>query len=141
MAKKHENLKYKQLDKEIKQECKHAKQAWAEKQCEELEALNNIKPDAVYKKIKAITGNKLYASSGCILDDDGSTLMDAESIAVRWNEYIETLFNDDRDKKSPIEKIIHGSPIMQSKIKVHYNRLNEENLPDQMEYLLKCCKR
>ena len=32
MAKKHENLMYKQLDKEIKQECKHAKQAWVEKQ-------------------------------------------------------------------------------------------------------------
>ena len=115
MAKKHENLKYKQLDKEIKQECKHAKQAWVEKQCEELVALNNIKPDAVYKKIKAITGSKSFASSGCILDEDGSKLMDAKSIAVRWNEYIEALFN--RDEKPPIEKIIHGPPIMQSEIK------------------------
>ena len=32
VAKKHENMKHKQLDKEIKQECKHAKQAWVEKQ-------------------------------------------------------------------------------------------------------------
>ena len=58
MAKQHDNLKHKQLDKEIKRECKQTKQAWVGQQCEELETLNRIQPEAVYKKIKGLTGNK-----------------------------------------------------------------------------------
>ena len=77
---------YQQLDAEIKQKCKTAKEEWLESLCTEIEHKIDIKPADMYRKIKDISGMRVCSSSGCIKSKEGSLLMDKEAILERWSE-------------------------------------------------------
>ena len=97
--------KYRQLDKEISNECNSAKIKWLNEQCENIEELEkHFRSKEMHQKIKQVTGkSKGNKGTGCIKDKNGNILFDEEKIAERWVEYIKELYNDDRE---PIPQFI-----------------------------------
>ena len=52
-----DNNEYKEIDREIKCECREAKEVWLNKKCE-VEQSKNIDPASLHKKIKKIAVQK-----------------------------------------------------------------------------------
>ena len=98
--------KYLELDKEIRRECREAKEKWFNDRCDEImEMEKNHNSRELHRKVKDLTGkNKRSADSGCIKDRDGNMLFDKEEVERRWTEYIRELYDDpNREEAEPIE--------------------------------------
>ena len=103
------SLEYRMIAKEIKLQCRIAKETWVNRKCEEMER----NPHEIYKKIDELRGKRKYCSvSGCIKRKDNSIIMDKDKILERWSEYIEELFDDNRGGIPEIHKNIEGPPIL-----------------------------
>ena len=90
--------KYNQLNKEIINDCRKAKETWFYKQCKEIEELEkHHNSRAMHAKVRDLWQNKKYnKSNGCIVDKAGNLLFDEEDVANRWKEYITELYDDNR---------------------------------------------
>ncbi|XP_037794114.1 uncharacterized protein LOC119589587 [Penaeus monodon] len=56
MIGKHNSREYKEIDKEIKNKCRKAKEAWLSGKCEEIERYKNTDPSSMHRKIKELAG-------------------------------------------------------------------------------------
>ena len=88
---------YQEIDKEIKDKCKEAKDKWFNEECDEilrLEKDHNIRE--MHNKVKNLTKKKKGAksASSCIMDKDGKMLFTEEEIKKRWKEYVGDLYDD-----------------------------------------------
>ena len=97
LAKGNEAL-YNLLDREIRQECKAAKDNMLAAQCDVIEQLNAAhKSNLMHSEIRSVTGRKSGSNpTTCIEDKEGNIIMEKEKIISRWYEYIGELYNDDR---------------------------------------------
>jgi len=108
-------IRYKELDRKIKTECTEAKDDWLNKKCIEIESLSKSnKQSLMYKKIKEFCKGNTTAG-GCIRDRHGNILFEAEAIAKRWTEYVEELFNADRNE-CPIQSFLQGPDILKEEV-------------------------
>ena len=106
--------KYNQLNKEIINVCRKAKESWFNKQCEETEGLEkHYNSRELHVKVADLWQNKKYNNSnGCIMDKAGNLLFEEEDIANRWKEYI-TELHDDNGTDMPRFAMTTGNNILQ----------------------------
>ena len=90
--------KYKELKHTIQKQCRIAKDNYYTEKCIELENLDKIHSQLLYKKIK-----ELQPKKGRILQHikskQGKCLLEREEILERWAEYVENLYNDNEREK------------------------------------------
>ena len=106
---------YKEVDIQIKRECRKAKDKWFNDECDEvmkLESEHNIRE--MHNKVKSLTNKKKGAksASGCIMDKTGRMLFTEEEIKERWREYVSELY-DDPTRPEAVEIDIEGDGGMQ----------------------------
>ena len=75
--------------------CKKAKEEYMEECCEEIEELAKKDAQMMNEKVKQATLRKKKNLTGCIKDEDGSILIDEETVKRRWTTYIKGLCSDD----------------------------------------------
>src|SRR5688572_27679911 len=74
----------------------------------------------MHKKIKELTRRGSYttcSSGSCIRGKDGTVLMEKDKIIKRWTEYIQELFEDDREAMPRIRKDIEGPEILKDEVR------------------------
>ena len=111
---------YKTANKIIKKKCEEAKHEWLNANCRDIENLKNKNCKLMHKKIKELTNhatNTTCSSGGCIKSKDGTVLMEKEKIIERWTEYIQELFEDDREALPQIRKDIEGPEILKDEVR------------------------
>ena len=88
-------VKYRQLNNELRRETEKARAEWWERECEEMEELDRSgRSDVVYAKVKKLTRKSGKAvRSTAIKDRDGKLLKEPDKIRERWKEYIEILYD------------------------------------------------
>ena len=116
--------KYNQLNTEIINDCRKAKEIWFNKQCEEIEELEkNHNSKEMHAKVKELWRNKKYNNSnGCIMDRAGNLLFEEEDVANRWKEYITELYDDDR-AEMPKFAMTTGCNILQEEVQKAINSM------------------
>jgi len=85
---------YRQINKQVIQECSKAKEQWLEQRCQEVEKLKddqNLKE--MYKGIREITGKIPSGPATCIKSLTGEILFKPVDVAERWSEYLSQLFD------------------------------------------------
>ena len=107
---------YNRLDNNIKKACKSAQEDWLNAKCEEIETLsktNNM--TTLYQKVKTFS-RKQTKTGNCIKDKSGNILFEADQIVMRWNEYVEELFADQR-VGNPVQEYLLGPDIMKEEVR------------------------
>ena len=96
LAKGNEAL-YNLLDREIRQECKTAKENILVAQCDVIEQLDAAhKSNLMHSHIRSVTVRKRESNPTTYIEDKkGNIIMGKEKMLYRWYEYIGELYNDD----------------------------------------------
>ena len=84
------NVRYKVIDRLIKNSCKLKKEEWLNMKCQEMEQLEKIDSRLMAEKIREITGKHRNERSTVIKDSDGSILTERSSVLRRWNTMLVT---------------------------------------------------
>ena len=127
--------KYKKLTNEIKKKCNKAKEKWINDQCLEIEVKQNRDSKYVHSKVKEISGKKGCPNTGCIKSKEGNILMDKAEVLNRWSEYIEELFDDNREELNILKKEIDGPPILKQEVAAAIKKMKagkatgQDNIP------------
>ena len=81
---------YNLLDKEIRQECRDAKEKMLMEQCQLIEELDAThKTNLMHSQIRLATGKRQGSGTAtCIEAKDGTIIMEKEDILLRWHEYM-----------------------------------------------------
>lgn len=120
-CKKNKSIKdYKEINNKIKRECMIAKDNWYNKECEEIESLEQTNQSReLHKRIKELTGcRKNNHRTGCIKSRDGNILFDQEEIQKRWVEYIGELYDDNRGQQhQEYARLGEGPELLQEEVK------------------------
>lgn len=82
--------KYKELNRNIRNKCREAKEFWLSEKCKEIEALQE-KYDTfnVHKKVKGMTGRNRKRQSLILRDSNNKIIIGIEAKIKRWTKYIE----------------------------------------------------
>ena len=121
---------YHLLDREIRQDCRTAKETMLTEQSQVIEQLDAAhKSNLMHSQIKLVTGRKRgNNTTTCTENKNGDIIMEKDEILYRWWEYIGELYNDDNrggmadiaaEVESPItrrevEHALRGMPEMKS---------------------------
>lgn len=101
-----DNNAYNYTHKEKRKRIREAKEKWYGEKCTEIEDLITKHDDFnLHKKIKELAGIKRSNQSNILLDRDGKIIPDTEGKLARWKEYIQELFDDDRQQEMVEEDI------------------------------------
>ena len=84
--------------------------------CEEVQELERTDSKKMYEVIREITGERRTTKSTIIKDRNGNMLTDLKDVLIRWEEYVERLYNDDRGTRPERTEETVGPPIMKSEI-------------------------
>ena len=90
------------------------------------------------KKVKQITGqHRTKKKNACIKDERGNVLFDIESVSKRWEEYIQQLFEDQRNAEKLKLRNLEGPEIMQFEVKQALKHMNGGKAPgpDEIEMI------
>lgn len=109
--------RYAEIDEEIKEMCRKAKEEWLNRECDELESLHITDAKKMHEKVKELSGKKRSQPAGCIQSKDGEIIMEKEKIRERWTEYIHDLYNSNRDEDFEIEYNGEGEAIMVDEVR------------------------
>ena len=73
--------------------CREEKDKYFDEKCKEIEMLDKVHSQLLYKKIKEFNfkGNRVQQK---INDKNGARIMEKEQILNRWAEYVEDLYDD-----------------------------------------------
>ena len=100
--------KYKGLKHTIQKQCRLAKDNYYNEKCIELEELDRIHSQLVYKKIKEFQPRKNRILQH-IKDKQGKSLQERGEILERWAEYVEDLYKDkergEADRGKPTKEV------------------------------------
>ena len=88
--------KYRELKQEIQRLCRYRKNEYMNDKCAEIERLEATHNPLLYKKIKEFT-YKRCSHARTIKDKDGNLLNEPTEIIERWAQYVEELYDDNRD--------------------------------------------
>ena len=102
--------RYKEIHKEIKEKCKAAKNKWLEDKCQEIEQHKYNNTKRMFNIIREITRKGPMPASKCIRSEDGTILWEDVEMKLRWEEYINKLFNDDRKETEDETSICESGP-------------------------------
>ena len=122
---------YNLLDREIRQECKAAKENMLEAQCDVIEQLDAAhKSNLMHSQIRLVTGRKRGRNpTTCIEDKEGNIIMEKEKILSRWYNYIGELYNDDRgDMPEIVAKV--EAPVTQPEVEHALRGMPMKKSPD-----------
>lgn len=99
-AKNTNKQRYNEIHREIRRKLRQAKEVQLNKKCDEIKRLQKLHDSFnVHKKIKDITGDYKSKQSYILIDNNGNIIQDVEEKLSTWKEYIEELFQDDRNKE------------------------------------------
>ncbi|XP_037779155.1 uncharacterized protein LOC119575579 [Penaeus monodon] len=134
MTGKHNSREYKDIDKEIKNKCREAKEAWLSGKCEEIERYKNTDPSSMHRKMKELAGKKSCSSGGCLKAKGRTIILEKDKILERWTKYTQELFQDDRGEKPIIRKSIEGPIILKSEVRAAVNKMTKNKAagPDKI---------
>ena len=110
-----DEVRYRELDVQISRACNEAKEAWMNRECEELEELCNRDPQKMHERIKDLRGKRKRKSGIAIMKADGTVAMEMNEVLDRWREYIAELYEDEREEQD-ITVIMEGPSIMKAEI-------------------------
>ena len=98
-------VRYRQLNNDLRREVAKAKEAWWNRECDELEELNSKgRSDLVYAKVAKLTWKKKAMIKNVSIEDNaGTTITEPEAVRETWRMYIESLY--DKDGKPKIEDL------------------------------------
>ncbi|GFS00920.1 endonuclease-reverse transcriptase [Elysia marginata] len=106
---------YKHIDNNIKMASKTAKEEWLNSKCDEIELLSQRNDlTAMLQKIKSFQPKQTVTAS-CIKGKDGGILFEIEKIVLRWTEYVEELFSDQRCAKL-IQEHLQGPEVLRNEV-------------------------
>ncbi|GFR82694.1 RNA-directed DNA polymerase from mobile element jockey-like [Elysia marginata] len=95
--------------------CKTAKEEWLNSKCDEIELLSQRNDlTAMLQKIKSFQPKQTVTAS-CIKGKDGEILFETEKIVLRWTEYVEELFSDQRCANL-IQEHLQGPEILRNEV-------------------------
>lgn len=117
LVKNRDNVKYKQLNRDIRRKCIEAKERWFDRECRDMEERMHTSPNEIYDKVKKLSGKMSSMRSGCIRSEDGSMLTESHDITCRWERYIKELFSDNRREPPIIEVDVEGPEITKDEIR------------------------
>ena len=88
---------YNLLDREIRQDCRTAKETMLTEQYQVIEQLDAAhKSNLMHSRINLVTGRKRgNNTTTCIENKNRDIIMEKDEILSRWSEYIGELYNDD----------------------------------------------
>lgn len=138
-----DQIKYKEIHRQIHKEIKHAKEKWLTEQCNEIEEYQR-KHDSFkeHKKIKEITHTYRKRNIGVLKDTDGRIIIDVKEKLRTWIKYIEELFEDDRAEETQINNQNNTYlPILQEELRhaLKNTKNGKSTGPDQIPVeTLKC---
>ena len=75
-----------------------------EEKCQDIERFKDINIKEMFKKIREIARKGPLPASRGIRSSRGRILWEPEDIAKRWEEYIASLFHDDREDDDDDDK-------------------------------------
>ena len=109
--------RYNEINKEVQNECRKAKENCISSQCNESEKMGKqFRLREMHNKIKLVTSRtKSRNECSCIEDKNGKILFDSKQIAERWKEYIEELYEDERDS-APYFDVSTGENILKEEV-------------------------
>ena len=88
---------YRQLNKEIKKDCRHARIAQIEQRCKEIEGLERTHNcREMHRKIKSMNNKQVIRSSGCVKDEADQVLFQTDKVKNRRADFVEGLYCDDQ---------------------------------------------
>lgn len=90
---------YRNIHTEIRRKIRQTKEKWYEDKCKEIEKLV-AKNDSfnVHKKVKELAGTNKTKKGNVLLDKNGKIIPDTKGRLERWKEYIQELFDDERQE-------------------------------------------
>ena len=96
---KRRTTEYRTANREIKRKIREAKNEWMEKECKEIEELQE-KHDSfnVHRKVKELSGIYRKKTPTCLTKEDGKFAIDIEEKLQTWKKYVENLYNDTRQE-------------------------------------------
>lgn len=107
--------KYREIQKKIKKAVKKAKEEYYLKSCEEIEGLIEKHDEFhLHKKLKETAGIYRPRKPYIMRNSDGDIILEEESMIKEWTNYIETLFEDERESVAVNEG--EGLEILQSEV-------------------------
>lgn len=103
---------YRRINAEIRRKVRNAKSRYFSQECEEIEEYDRRHDNFhIHKKIKEIVGLKPKKHNTNIKDKDGQLILEIEDKLIRWKEYIQDLFEDQRKDEHKAQEKISGPPI------------------------------
>lgn len=91
-------VKNNQRKKEIRSKIRQAKEAFYRSKCEETETLQAKQDNFnIHKKVKELVGLQNSRQPTILTDQNGKIITDIEEKLKTWKNYIEKLYEDDRD--------------------------------------------
>ena len=109
--------RYREKDRQIKRKCKERKEEWLKERCDEIEQLQRSNSKEMYEKINELTGKKRATRNSIIKDIQGNVVTEQDQVLQVWEQYIKTLYDDNRGEK-PILEEIEGPEIMKEEIQI-----------------------
>uniref|UniRef100_A0A8D8ZLR6 Craniofacial development protein 2 n=1 Tax=Cacopsylla melanoneura TaxID=428564 RepID=A0A8D8ZLR6_9HEMI len=94
-----DEIRYNNLNKEIRRKIREAKSLWIEGRCKEIEELER-KHDSfnLHKKVKEMTNLNRKPRTGNLIDEQGNLVVQEEEKIKVWEKYVTELFTDRRDE-------------------------------------------
>jgi hypothetical protein len=82
---------YYEINRNIQQKCREAKEKWFEERCKEIEEDDKKHNTySIHKRVKEITPNgKRTKHTSCVRDKEGNLIFEKEVLQNRWCEYIQ----------------------------------------------------
>ncbi|XP_030765770.1 uncharacterized protein LOC115889834 [Sitophilus oryzae] len=108
---------YKRIQKVIKYKYRQAREEWIQEECTEIENLQRLHDShSMHKKIKEFTGTVRKQKSYILTNDDGDIVLEIKDQLTLWEQYIETLFNDQREEITTSIKNEMGPSILKEEV-------------------------
>ena len=122
---------YNLLDREIRQDCKIAKDTMLTEQCQVIEQLDAAhKSNLMHSQFKLVTGRKRgYNTTTCIEDKKRDIIMEKDEILSHWSEYIGELYNNDNRGDMPDIAAEIESPITRREVEHALRGMPEKKSP------------
>lgn len=94
-----DEIRYNNLNKEIRRKIRDAKSLWIEGKCNEIEELER-KHDSfnLHKKVKEMTNLNRKPRTGNLINEQGNLVVQEEEKIKVWEKYVTDLFTDQRDE-------------------------------------------
>ena len=108
---------YRQLDNEIKTECSIMKEKWLNEKCLQAEQLEGRDTREMHNIVREISGKKRAYRGEIIKSRDGNLLTDWDEVVLRWKEYVQELFDENRGDAPEVRGDMEGPQILLEEVR------------------------